>query len=443
MTAKQFDIIVAGAGLVGLSSAYHLQKSNPNKKILLIERLPRPAQANSGRSAAMFRNTFTSVDNLLLADTSIDFYLNLQQEQGIDLGIRLIGYLWLVSENQTNQIQRHVRKMIEHKVDVKQFTVQELKEIFPQLCTQFDKGDEEAQTLKLVNIGTALFGKKCGSLDPDLLAEFYMKGFLQSGGQASFNTNVTSLIIEPQEKLGLEGEPFVWQEAQIVGVHVSGELEGDIRANTVVLATGAWTNELLDPRGIDGRIKVKKRQLFKIDVGQNKGLSDLLFNRSFNSERVPPFVILPKSGIYVKPVKEGRSFWIGCEDEINREFINVPDANLDTYNAEKKYYEFDVHPVLCKYLPQFKDVRPSSMWAGLYGINTLDYLPYVFMECGAIIVCGDSGSGVMKADALGRVVDAMYKEGENATAYLYPNTPYEARKLSYKQRNVEREEWVI
>jgi glycine/D-amino acid oxidase-like deaminating enzyme len=439
----KFDIIVIGAGLVGLSSAYHLQKCNPNKKILLIERLPRPAQANSGRSAAMFRNTFTSVDNLQLADTSIDFYLNLQQEQGVDLGIRLIGYLWLVSENQTDQVQRHLQKMVEHRVDVKQITVQELKEIFPQVCTHFNKNDEEAQTLGLVNIGTALFGKKCGSLDPDLLAEFYMKGFLQFGGQASFNTNVTDLIIEPDEKLGLNGEPFVWQEARIVGVRVSGELEGDIRASRIVLATGAWANELLDPRGIDGRIKVKKRQLFKVDVGQNKGLSDLLSNRSFNSEGIPPFVILPKSGIYIKPVKEECSFWVGCEDEINREFITVPDANLDTYKAERRYYEFDIHPVLSKYLPSFKDVRPSSMWAGLYGINTLDYLPYVFMECGAIIVCGDSGSGVMKADALGRIVDAMYREGENATAYLYPNIPYDVRKLSYRQRNVEREEWVI
>jgi len=442
MMAKKFDIVVVGAGIIGLSSAYHLQKSNPDKKILIIDRLPKAAQANSGRSAAMFRNTFTSADNLLLSDTSINFYLNVQHELGIDLGIQLVGYLWLIGENQIDRVGPHIRRMVEHGIVVKQYSTRELRDLLPELMTQFEQ-DEEFRTLKLMNIGGALFGQKCGSLDPDLLADFYLKEFLNSGGHVSFNTNVEKLIIEPDEKLGMGDEPFVWQEAKIVGVQVSGEVEGEIRADTVVLATGAWANELLEPRGIDGHIKVKKRQLFKIDVKENTALSSLLFNKSFNNEGILPFVILPKCGIYVKPVREGRSFWIGCEDEINREFINIPDARMETYQAEKKYYEFNIHPVLSSYLPQFKDIKPSNMWAGLYGINTVDFLPYVFTECGAIVVCGDSGSGIIKADALGRIVSAVYKDGEHAIATLYPNIPYEATKLSYKHRDVEREEWVI
>ena len=58
------------------------------------------------------------------------------------------------------------------------------------------------------------------------------------------------------------------------------------------------------------------------------------------------------------------------------------------------------------------------MWAGLYGYNTIDNLPYVFAENGLVVVGGDSGSGVMKGDSLGRVVDAVYRGGEGAEAEL-------------------------
>jgi glycine/D-amino acid oxidase-like deaminating enzyme len=81
------------------------------------------------------------------------------------------------------------------------------------------------------------------------------------------------------------------------------------------------------------------------------------------------------------------------------------------------------------------------MWAGLYSYNTIDSLPFVFREKNLIVVGGDSGSGIMKGDSLGRIVDAVYRE--EADAMLQGGIPYKASKLSFRERNVEREEWVI
>jgi glycine/D-amino acid oxidase-like deaminating enzyme len=55
------------------------------------------------------------------------------------------------------------------------------------------------------------------------------------------------------------------------------------------------------------------------------------------------------------------------------------------------------------------------MWAGLYANNTVDYLP--FAEGNLIVVGGDSGSGIMRGDALGRIVDALYREEADASLY--------------------------
>ncbi|MFX1265244.1 MAG: FAD-binding oxidoreductase, partial [Promethearchaeota archaeon] len=64
-----------------------------------------------------------------------------------------------------------------------------------------------------------------------------------------------SLLLEPIPKLDVPGEPFVWQNKKVNGVKTSEET---LRADVVVLATGAWINELLDPIGMDSRTKAKK-----------------------------------------------------------------------------------------------------------------------------------------------------------------------------------------
>ncbi len=102
-----------------------------------------------------------------------------------------------------------------------------------------------------------------------------------------------------------------------------------------------------------------------------------------------------------------------------------------------------MHQILREYLPQFSGVRPARMWAGLYSYNTLDNMPYVFEQEGLIVVGGDSGSGVMKGDSLGRVVDAVYREGPDAEAVLTGRGALPASKLGFRHRDVEREEWVL
>jgi FAD-dependent oxidoreductase domain-containing protein 1 len=266
---------------------------------------------------------------------------------------------------------------------------------------------------------------------------------LEQGGAVRFNADAQSLLVEPVHSVGLDGEPFLWQDARVDGVRLKDGSE--VRADTTIIAGGAWNNELLDPAGIDGHAKSKKRQLFAVSVkGGRESLERLLWTKGLNPSGTLPFVILPKSGLFVKPVRETGEFWIGGEDEAKRPFITLPEHDIDSsYPAEPAYYDMDLYPVLRSYFPQFEGERPSRMWAGLYSYNTLDNMPYVFAEEGLLVVGGDSGSGVMKGDALGRVVDSVYREGDSAEAELYGGASYRASKLSFKRRDVEREEWIL
>jgi glycine/D-amino acid oxidase-like deaminating enzyme len=441
-SSPKYDVLVVGAGIFGMASAYYIKMNSPDKNVIAIDRYGDVAQGNSGRSNAMYRNMFTSVDNRTLSDTSIDFYNHVQRDLGVDIGVDPIGYLWLMSEKQLSASERYIERMIKSGVEVKRYESAQLSSMIPGLATAV-AGSEEAKMMKLEDVAGGFFGPKCGRLAPEKLAGFYRDEFVKLGGSVKFGADAESLIIDPVERVGLDGEPFVWQDARVDGVRLKGGNE--IRADTTVVAGGAWNNELLDPAGIDGHAKSKMRQIFTVSTRTgNQPLERLLYTKGFNPSGTLPFVILPKSGLFIKPMTETSEFWVGGEDEVKRPFISYPEHDIDRYYpAEPSYYEMNTYPVLRSYLPQFEGARPSGMWSGLYSYNTLDNLPCVFTEDGLVVVGGDSGSGVMKGDALGRVADAVYRDGARAEAELFGGLRYRASKLSFKERDVEREEWIL
>jgi FAD-dependent oxidoreductase domain-containing protein 1 len=437
--AARYDVVVVGAGITGVASAYHLLKNNPNKRIVVVDRLGAAGQGNTGRSNAMFRNTFSSSDNQILADSSIEFYLHLQNEMRVDLGLQEIGYLWLMDESQLVKSEPLLKKMEANGIETKLFDRSALLRTLPGIAVDLATNND-AKLMGLPEVDGAVFGPKCGRLDPDKITRFYAEKFAKEGGKFAFHSNVKELLVGPTSPLGIEGEPFVWQDTKIEGVVLSGQTDETLLADAVVLAGGAWLNELLEPIGIDGHVKAKKRQLFSV-FADGPVLDQLLHAKGFNSLGLAPMLILPRAGVHFKPVAEEGCFWVGCEDEINRPFIDLPEHDLDVYRAEAEYYQKGVLPVLSAYFPSFRSARMKSMWAGLYAYNTLDNLPFVFKNGNLIVVGGDSGSGIMKGDSLGRIVNSVYRGEEEAI--LYGGARYRVSRLGFDQRDVEPEMWTL
>lgn len=437
---EEVDVVVVGAGIMGVSSAYHIVRNSPKKKVLLLDRRGGPGQGNTGRSNAMFRNTFSSSDNQTLADASISFYLRTQEDSREDLGLQKIGYLWTMNEAQISASEPYLKAMERNGIEFSRKEARELKEKLPGFVVDGNAGGQ-ASLLGLPTVEGGVFGPKCGRLDPDKLVRFYTKEFVRLGGKTAFNTEAERLVVGAKESTGIEGEPFVWQESEVSGVEVRGQVNGMVEAECVVVACGAWGNEILEPIGVDGHTKAKKRQLFSFHARGEGDLESLVHAKGFNELGLCPMVILPKSGVHFKPVSEETALWVACEDEVNRPYIDIPDHDLEAYQAEASYYEKSVKPVLTGYFPSFEKARLKAQWAGLYSYNTVDFLPFAFREGNLVVVGGDSGSGIMKGDSLGRLADALYREEEEAM--LYGEVPYKVSKLGFEARDVEREEWVI
>jgi FAD-dependent oxidoreductase domain-containing protein 1 len=423
------DILVIGAGVLGLSTAYHLKERNPRKKILVVDRFGGPGQGNSAKSEGGIRNMFTSETNYLLADSTIDWFVHLEEGLGYDLKLQHIGYLWLYSNKQYGH-QREALKKIESKgAKLRTLDRGELERMIPSMVTEFGE-DEEAELLSLEPVEFGIFGAKCGSIDADALVRSYEQEFLKLGGEITYGTEVKKLILKPVDELELPGEPFVWQEKHIVGAETT---KGEIRADTTVVAAGVWSERLLDPAGLDSYMRPKKRQIF---VFKDPKLEGLLKAESFNKYGTLPLTILPKASILFRPELSEGSLWLGCADDLGRAF-----GLEDDPQAEEDYYTNNVYHVLVKYFPCFMDVRPMNMWAGQYAINSFDGLPVVAGEEGLIYVGAASGSGIMKADALGRIAAALYADEEEAE--LYGGHRFRVADIGVHQRRVERETMII
>ena len=101
----------------------------------------------------------------------------------------------------------------------------------------------------------------------------------------------------------------------------------------------------------------------------------------------------------------------------------------------------NIYPILSEYFPCFTNVRPSNSWAGFYDINSLDGTPVVDKIDNCILATGMSGSGIMKADSIGRLAAAIYDGKKEAT--LFGNRTISTTRLGLTNRTIGQEQFVI
>ncbi|MDP6458394.1 MAG: FAD-binding oxidoreductase [Candidatus Bathyarchaeota archaeon] len=419
------DILVIGAGIMGLSSAYHLKRLNPKKRVVLIERLGAPGQGSTAKSAGGFRDLLLSGTNRLLAEATIDWFRHIQADTEHDLRMHNTTYLYLLGVTQYARRKPLFEEMEKVGLELKTFSPRELKGHIPGLVIDFS-GDEEAEMMGLEPIEAGVQGFNCGSVDTDSLSRCLEALFLGLGGEVHYSTTADRLLLGARKELDIPGEPFVWQKALVKGAETS---LGEIRASTTVVAAGVWSERLLDPIGFDSMMRPKKRCMY---VFKDPRLKRLLYTRGFNSDEVLPVTQIPDAGVYLKGDLSEGSIWVGVTEDLGREYRLEDDPQ-----AEEETYSGNAYHALVKYLPSFEGVRPVNMWAGQRAVNGFDKIPVVEGMPGLIYVGAATGNGIMKCDSLGRIVAAYYAGAKDAK--LYGERRVRVTDISVKNRRVEKE----
>jgi len=348
---------------------------------------------------------------------------------GYDINPAQIGYLWLLNEDEYMSLKAAFDKMQKRDISLRTLDIEDLNKFIPDLKTDL-LGDEEAELMGLENVHVGVQGIRCGIVDVDALVRSYEAEFLKLGGEVSYNTLATGLILKPEKELGISGEPFVWQDTEIVGAETS---RGEILADITVVAAGAWSESLLGPIGFDSMMRPKTRNIFVFKDHKLNGLTNV---KGLNRYDILPLIQFPMIKVYLKVEPKEGSIWLGVSDDFGRKIglVDEPPAEADLYREDVRY-------ALTKYFPCFENLRPLNMWAGQRAINSFDKIPVVAPEPDMIYVGAATGNGVLKCDALGRIVAALYA-GEKE-ARLHGDRIFKVADLGVTTRNVEKETFNV
>ncbi len=420
---SHYDVIIVGAGIIGLSSAYYIKMRDSSLRILVVDKQPTYAQGNTGRSAAGFRDLFTSDINFNLSHSSIAFYRHVNENE-LDIGMKFVGYLFLLPEK--NDLDEYWASLSK-KTPLREIQESDLSKI---KALRLIPDKETGDLISAPAVTHAVIGENCGIVEPDLICKYYYDHLRSMEVEFMFSTEVKGLRLVPESPLNYPGEPFLWQKKTIGSILTD---RGELTAEQFILATDVWTGALTDPVGIDSHVRPKKREIFQVsgDVAEN-----ILHTEGLNDYGILPFTIMPKSGVYIRPAPKERSLWIGVADNIGRSFSFEEDPQADA-----DFYQMNLRPVMEAYWRNYDKTKVTSMWAGHYCYNTLDKAPFIFRSMNTVIADGTSGSGILKGDSIGRFVSSAFFSDDKVK--LYDGTVMETAALGVEGRNVPVEKIIL
>lgn len=405
----EFEHVVIGAGVIGAATAYHIKRLSPDSNVLLIDKEKRAGAGNTAKSAALYRNIFSSKASKLLSTSSIKYYLTL----GDKVQMNPIGYLWMFSNDQWSASRKAIKTLDPLKDDMELADRNDIAKILK-------VNSQGAGRFPSVDFG--IHGHLCGSLSGMGLAQHYVSEFRNLGGGASMETEVCQIVLK-----GNRTKHAPWGPRGID--HLLDQGSRMIKADHYTFATGAWTHAILGRIGIFTGVLPKKRQLFGIKVDDPTTIA-----ADIELDKVPA-LILPAGGTYVKPILHRKLMILGLAEGIGQPF-DMSDPGFDL-----EYFEKGIEPVMNHYFPDLKDYELKMKWAGYYSYHWPDKNPVVESEENITWASGTSGSGIMKADAIGRITASKVLGSRKAE--LFDGSKIKVSDLSLRNRCVEMEKFVI
>jgi 4-methylaminobutanoate oxidase (formaldehyde-forming) len=275
---KRAGAVIIGGGVVGASVAYHLTLRGV-RDVTLLER----KQLTSGTTwhAAGLVGQLRATQNLTrLAQYSAKLYAGLEAETGQATGLKQVGSLSLATTpGRLEELLRSASMARSFGLEVEEITAAQARDMWPLLQADDVIG------------GVHLPGD--GQINPVDVTLALAKGARMRGARIVENAEVTDIVID---------------RGRAIGVRTA---QGDIEADTVVLAAGLWSRELAARAGVN--VPLHAAEHFYIVTEPIPGLSRQL-----------PVMRDPDHCAYYK--EEAGKLLIGWFEPVAKPWTPPPDA---------------------------------------------------------------------------------------------------------------------
>jgi glycine/D-amino acid oxidase-like deaminating enzyme len=222
------EVVVVGAGIVGTNIALQLSRRGIGDVLLVDEK--GPAAGMSGRSFRQVRTHYSNEVTTRLAQRGIEILRDWSDYVGVgDSGYQPVGYLLAVADDQAQGCADNVALGRSLGVRTELVPAARLSEIEPLLATD---------------------GLACGAWEPD-------SGLIDPV-KVTLSATVAAQIAGAKTLFGSPVRALRMNRERITGVVTD---DGDIGAQTVVLAVGPWAPGLLAGTGINLDLRLQTLEL--------------------------------------------------------------------------------------------------------------------------------------------------------------------------------------
>jgi len=354
------DVAIIGGGIIGTAIAWNLAKAGCTD-VAVVEREINPGLGSTAKAAGGIRAQFGSDINVRLSKLSIELFETFHRDVGVQVDFVQAGYLWIADRPADMEIfKRNVDLQRSRGLDVR--------------LLDRDGVKAKAPYVRLDDVAGGTFHQRDGYAPPADYVMGYHKASKDLGVKYLLQTEVTGVLTSNGAATGLRTS------------------QGEIRANRVVCAAGAFSGQVGKMIGVEIPVQPVRRQCFVTEK-----IADL--------PHPIPMTIDYTTGVYCH--SESGGVLVGMADKAEPASFN---QNVD-YPFIEKMAECAMHRI-----PRLETAAIKTQWAGLYEV-TPDHHPILGALPGVknfYVATGFSGHGVMHAPATGKVMAELLTTGQTS-----------------------------